>query len=150
MSAIPSEFTSREALQKWLLNFHATSKSLDAQAFSMLFTTNAEVQYANNPVTKGREAIQQGFDTAFKHLDLMTHDIVYFDFVSGPEPKLYQAADIRYVVKGDDLEKDVIRIPGLLSGWLDTEDGMLKLKRCEIYLDASQLFGRMAEKGFFG
>lgn len=149
MSTIPSELTSREALQKWLLNFHATSKSLDARAFSMLFTADAELQYANSPITKGREAIQQSFDAAFKHLDLMTHDIVYFDFVPGPEPKLYQAADIRYVVKGDDLEKDIIQIPGLLSGWLDMEGGMLKFKRCEIYLDASRVFGRMGEKGFF-
>lgn len=150
MSTIPSEFTSQEALQKWLLNFHATSKTLDAKAFSMYFTSDAEMQFSNNPIAQGRDAIEQSFENAFQRLESMTHDIVYFDFVAGPESKIYQAADIRYVVKGDDVEKDVIRIPAFFAGWLKMEDGVLRIKRAEIYLDMSRVIGRMAEKGLLG
>lgn len=148
MSILPEELTSREALTAWLLDFHRTSASLDAHAFATnFFTTDAEVQYANNPVSKGRDAVQRDFGAAFKNLDLMAHDIDYFDFVAGPQPKLYQAAKIRYVVRGDNTERDVIELPGMMVAWLGVEGARLKMKRCEIFLDASKVFGRMIERG---
>lgn len=151
MVTIPEELTTQVALRKWLLEFHATSKTLDAQAFSMFFTKDAELHFANNPTAHGREAIQQSFAFAFEKLESMTHEIVYFDSVPGSSgQRIYQAADIRYVVKGDDPEKDEIRVPGMMSGLFTIEDGKLKLENCEVYLDMSKVLARMAEKGLLG
>jgi ketosteroid isomerase-like protein len=105
-------------------------------------TDDIELQYANNPVLKGA-AVKDMFSKTFEHLDLMEHKIVYFDFVA---PKIYQAARIRYRVKGDDESQD-IEIPGFATFFVRNEpDGSLKCYRAETYLDPSQLFARIAEK----
>jgi len=146
MSPIDSSLTTRAALEKWLLEFHESTASLDAKyCTERFFTRDVEVQYANNPTAQGIKQAQGFFDSAFNALDSMTHEIVYFDFVA--PNKLYQAAKIQYVVKGDDSVKDVIAIPAMMTTWLVEEEGRLMVKRNEIYLDASAVFGRMHEKG---
>ncbi|KAK5939925.1 hypothetical protein PMZ80_007343 [Knufia obscura] len=146
MTSINPTLTTRDALESWLLDFHKSTATLDAKhCTEKFFTSNVELQYANNPVATGRENAQGFFDMAFKALDIMTHEIVYFDFVA--PNKLYQAAKINYVVKGDDPEKDMITIPAMMSVWLEEQEGKLMIRRNEIYLDASGLFGRMGEKG---
>lgn len=146
MASISPALTTREAIESWLLDFHKSTATLDAKhSVENFFTPDIELQYANNPIITGRESAQAFFDTAFKAMDSMTHDIVYFDFVA-PD-KLYQAVTIRYVVKGDTAEKDMISIPAMMTSWLREDKGRLMMKRSEIYLDASQLFGRMAAKG---
>lgn len=147
MSTINPKLTTRDALQSWLLAFHDSTEALDAAAtVDKFFVPEIEVQYANNPVVKGRDTALGFFDSAFKALDYMHHDIEYFDFVA-PD-RLYQAATIKYVVKGDDREKDMITIPGIMSTILvEDAEGKLKIKRNEIFLDASRVFARMAEKG---
>lgn len=157
-SSIPKELTTRPALQQWFETFHNTSKTLDAQAFSQWFTTDATVHFANNPAAEGREAIASSFAFAFDRLDVMIHEIVSIDLVeeSGQEPRLYHRAVITYVVKGDDPAKDAIMVPAMMSGLPVVSDegddkvGKLKLRRCEIYVDASQVFTRMGEKGLLG
>lgn len=75
----------------------------------------------------------------------MHHDIEYFDFVA--PNRLYQVATIKYVVKGDDPDRNMFTIPAMMSVILVEEDSKLKMKRNEIYLDATAVFGRMHEKG---
>lgn len=146
MSRINPGLVTREALKEWLLDWHASTETLDAKlCVDKFFTSDIELRYANNPPVKGKDTAIQFFDSAFKALEMMHHDIEYFDFVAPDH--LYQAATIKYVVKGDDLERDMITITGLMSSWLVEEDGKLKVKRNDIFLDASQVFGRMAEKG---
>lgn len=146
MSKINPSLVTREALTEWLLDWHSSTETLDAKlCVGKFFTSDIELRYANNPPAKGRDAALQFFDSAFKALEMMHHDIEYFDFIA-PD-RLYQAATIKYVVKGDNLEKDMITIMGLMSIWLVEEDGRLKVKRNDIFLDASQVFARMAEKG---
>jgi len=146
MSSINPSLTSREALESWLLDFHKATATLDAQyCADKFFASDVEIQYANNPVVTGKDNAQAFFDMAFKALDMMTHEIVYFDFIA--PNKLYQAATIKYVVKGDNQAEDMITIPAMMTAWLGEEEGRLVVKRNEIYLDASQLFGRMAAKG---
>jgi hypothetical protein len=105
-------------------------------------TEDVELQYANNPVLKGPD-VQAMFEQVFPQLDMMEHDILYFDFV---EPRIYQATRIRYRVKGDDAAHD-IDIPGFGTFFVrDSADGFLKCYRAEIFLDPSPLFARLAEK----
>lgn len=67
------------------------------------------------------------------------------DYVS---PRIYQAATIQYLVKGDDIEKDVIRIPGFATFFVKKfEDGKFRCYRAETFLDPSPVFQRIAEKG---
>lgn len=64
------------------------------------------------------------------------------------ESKIYQAATIRYLVKGDDPERDVIQIPGFAVFFLRQTDGERpKLFRAETYLNPTEVFARIAEKG---
>lgn len=107
------------------------------------------------------------FKTVFAKLDVMTHEILYFgtsfsflhvafeptqmtycgmlDVVGS---KIYQAAQIRYVVKGDDPERDVIEIPGFAVFFLREREGERpKLYRAETYLNPTEVFSRIAEKG---
>lgn len=145
--ALPSHLTLRESLQKWLLNFHEASGSLDATHYTnTCFTHDITIRYGNNTVVEGRNNVRAMFEGAFEGLDYMHHEIDYFDFV-GPD-KLYQACTITYLVKGDDKEKDMIAIPAMLTAWLRVEEGELKAYRAEIFLDPSRVFGKMAEKGF--
>jgi hypothetical protein len=55
------------------------------------------------------EDLHQMFKTVLGQLDMMTHEICYFDYVT---PRIYQAATIRYFVKGASLDTDEITIPG--------------------------------------
>jgi len=105
-------------------------------------TEDVELQYANNPVIKGEE-VRAMFSQAFSQLDLMKHEVVHFDYVA---PKIYQAARIRYRVKGDTPDQN-IDIPGFGVFYLrEDADGSLKCYRSEVYLDPTPVFARIAEK----
>lgn len=104
-------------------------------------TDDIEMQYANNPVIKGSE-VRQMFTTVLGQLDQMAHEIRYFDYVA---PRIYQAATIRYRVKGDS-QDDEITIPGFAVFNVREEDGRVKCYRAETFLDPSAVFQRIAEK----
>ena len=105
-------------------------------------TDDTELQYANNPVMKGKE-VRDMFTQVFQQLDLMEHEVVYFDYVP---PRIYQAARIRYRVKGDGPEQEIV-VQGFGTFYLrENEQKLLKCYRAEVYLDPSQLFARVAEK----
>ncbi len=88
-------------------------------------TEDVELQYANNPVIKGEE-VRAMFGQVLPQLDLMEHKVVYFDYVA---PKIYQAARIRYRVKGDEPHQD-IDIPGFAVFYVrDDDKGSLKCYR---------------------
>lgn len=146
MSALNPDLVTRQALEGWLLSFHESTARLDAQStIEEFFAEEVELYYANNPPAKGKKTAEGFFDAAFKALDLMHHDIEYFDFVA--PNRLYQVATIKYVVKGDDPDRNMFTIPAMMSVILVEEDSKLKMKRNEIYLDATAVFGRMHEKG---
>lgn len=106
-------------------------------------TDDVELQYANNPILKAHE-VRQMFKDIFTKLDKMEHHIRYFDYVA---PRIYQSATIRYVVKGDDAEKDEIVIPGFAVFFVRKgEDSKIKCNRAEIYLDPSLVLQQIEGK----
>lgn len=106
-------------------------------------TDDVEMQYANSPVIKGVE-VRQMFRNVLGELDAMTHEIRYFDYVA---PCIYQAATIRYLVKGDNQNTDEITIPGFAVFSVRKDDaGQVKCYRAETFLDPSAVFQRIAEK----
>ena len=108
-------------------------------------TDDVEMQYANNPVIKGND-VRHMFKAVLGQLDMMTHEIRYFDYVA---PRIYQAATIRYLVKGDNLDTDEITIPGFAVFFVrkdDADAGRVKCYRAETFLEPSAVFQRMAEK----
>ncbi|KAJ5780622.1 hypothetical protein N7457_005782 [Penicillium paradoxum] len=101
------------------------------------------MQYANNPVIQGSE-VRQMFRSVLSQLAMLTHEIRYFDYVA---PRIYQAATIRYLVKGDSLDTDEITIPGFAVFFVRKDDaGRMKCYRVETFLDPSAVFQRIAEK----
>ncbi|KAJ5801474.1 uncharacterized protein N7518_003542 [Penicillium psychrosexuale] len=133
-----------DAVLKWLEAFHRASATLNTdQWLDEFMTDDVEMQYANNPVIKGSE-VRQMFKAVLGQLDMMTHEIRYFDYVA---PRIYQAATIRYLVKGDSLDTDQITIPGFaVFSVRKDDDGRVKCYRAETFLEPSALFQRMAEK----
>jgi hypothetical protein len=76
-------------------------------------------------------------------LDFMEHYIEYFDFVA---PRIYQAARIRYRVKGDDAGgSQDINVPGFAVLSVREQEGKLMCYHMEVYIDTSPLETRMAE-----
>ncbi|KAJ5301746.1 hypothetical protein PENANT_c002G11815 [Penicillium antarcticum] len=142
MSAGPE--LDNDAVLKWLEAFHRASASLDADKWLDEFMTDdVELQYGNSPVTKGSE-VRQMFKTVLGQLDMMTHEVRYFDYVA---PRIYQAATIRYLVKGDSLNTDEITIPGFATFYIRQDDnGLVKCYRAETFLDPSAVFQRIAER----
>jgi hypothetical protein len=126
------------------IQFHEASATLDADHWVDGFMADdVELQYANSPVIKGDE-VRQMFKTVLSKLDMMTHEVRYFDYVA---PRIYQAATIRYLVKGDNHETDVITIPGFAVFSISKDSaGRVKTNRIETYLDPSPVFRRIAEK----
>jgi hypothetical protein len=105
-------------------------------------TDDVEMQYANSPMIKGSE-VRQMLKTVLGQLDQMTHEIRYFDYVA---PRIYQAATIRYRVKGDSLGTDEIIIPGFaVFAVREDDNGRVKCYRAETFLDPSAVFQRIAE-----
>lgn len=105
----------------------------------------------------------QMFKGVFSKLDMMTHDVEYFGMAPSKQgrvknatklkltdyvpPRIYQAARIRYLVKDDNPDKDVIEIPGFATFFVKSgEDGKLRCFRAETFLDPSPVFQRIAEK----
>ncbi|UPK92227.1 hypothetical protein LCI18_003162 [Fusarium solani-melongenae] len=133
----------REEIENWLLEYHRGSKSLDADLWlDNFYTEDISLQYANLPVLSG-VSVRQMFKETFTKLDMMTHDVVYFGI-----PRVYQAATIRYLIKGDDPEKDVIEIPGFATFFVRKGgDGKIRCYKAEIFLDPLPVFQRISEKG---
>ncbi|GAM91307.1 hypothetical protein ANO11243_093560 [Dothideomycetidae sp. 11243] len=130
--------------QKWLQAFHTASATLNAHEWLETFTTPDVVfQYANNAPLSGREATTAMLHGVLSCLEKMTHEVLYFDYVP---PRLYQAAMIEYVVKGDDTATQTIRIPGFAVFWLVEEGGVVKCSRAETFLDPGEVLGRIREK----
>ncbi|KAJ5491874.1 hypothetical protein LT330_009130 [Penicillium expansum] len=129
---------------EWLQAFHRASATLNTDHWLDEFMTeDVEMQYANNPVIKGSD-VRQMFKTVLGKLDMMIHDIRYFDYVA---PRIYQAATIRYLVKGDNLNTDEITIPGFAVFSVRKDDaGRVKCYRAETFLEPSAVFQRIAEK----
>ena len=107
------------------------------------------------------------FEQVFAQLDQMTHTVDYFgappptpDRVFIPsvlpidtrgldyvEPRIYQAATIHYVIKGDDPVADKITIPGFaVFSTRVGDDGLRRCYQAETFLDPSPVFQRMQEK----
>lgn len=106
-------------------------------------TDDVEMQYANTPVIKGDE-VRQMFNNVLGQLDQMIHEIRYFDYVA---PRIYQAATIRYLVKGDSQERDEITIPGFAVFAVRKDvDGRVKCYQAETFLDPSEVFQKIAAK----
>ncbi|KAF1985302.1 hypothetical protein K402DRAFT_394997 [Aulographum hederae CBS 113979] len=133
----------REDIEKWLLGFHAASKTLDADHWvNNYFTTDCTLQYGNMPIQRGLDSTRKYFAGAFPKFSKMEHEIVYFDYLA---PRIYQKAAIRYIIEGDSEDQE-IEIPGF--GMFELKKEMDEIKCCvaEVYLDPSPLAERVKEQ----
>ncbi|KIW90028.1 uncharacterized protein Z519_09458 [Cladophialophora bantiana CBS 173.52] len=147
----------RAEIQKWLEDFHAASATLSASHWcNNFFAPSIILQFGNGPPVQGLEALRDMFFAPqLSRLDLMEHYIEYFDYVP---PRIYQAARIKYRVKGDDPSgKDDVEIPGFATLYVREDGdgdvasgdggnkGRLICYRMETFLDTRPLEKRMQE-----
>lgn len=149
MTDINPALTTNEALRSWLENLHSPENgtgSRDAvKVVKSFFTEDAELTYCNYPVAKGQEVITGFFKMQFDALDGFVHKVPVFDFIA-PD-KIYQPSDVEYLVRGDDAEKDWIHVKAVGVFWVCEEEGKLKIRKAQMYLDAVEVFSRMKSKG---
>ncbi|KAF8849172.1 hypothetical protein BDZ45DRAFT_680682 [Acephala macrosclerotiorum] len=149
----------REEIVTWLHKWHAGADSLTTNAHHMFFTKDATLTYANNPTITGLDNIIGFFDAVLPLLQSMSHQTRSFTISNNT---LFLRDFITYVVKGDPEKKD-ISIPALgvfemvegaveRMGKVDLSEGKegkgnwedaAVVKGLEIYLDASEVFGRI-------
>ncbi|KIW81549.1 hypothetical protein Z517_04575 [Fonsecaea pedrosoi CBS 271.37] len=136
----------RARIQKWLEDNHAASATLSASHWcNNFFSSDIVLQFGNHPPVQGLENVRDHFfPPQLARLDLMEHYIEYFDYVA---PRIYQAARIRYRVKGDDPSgKDDVEIPGFATFYVrEKEDGGLICYRMEVFIDSRPLEKRLQE-----
>ncbi|KAH8693893.1 hypothetical protein BGW36DRAFT_463524 [Talaromyces proteolyticus] len=118
----------------WLKNFHKHMDALDASiAIPKLFAEDCTVSFAGQPPLTGQAEILDFFNTQFPTLELMQHTIKHVDVL--PD-RIYQEANIRYIIKNDP-EKKEIDIKGIaIFGKKPDED---KLRFFTVYLDPSPI-----------
>ncbi|KAI1079701.1 hypothetical protein F5B20DRAFT_581160 [Whalleya microplaca] len=128
--------TTKAEVREWLTRFHAVNDSLDATRLPDIYAKEAKVQFGNQPVIIGRDALHNHFESHWANLETMHHEIRDFDMVDN---KIYQPCHITWVVKNDP-EKEKIIIPAIavlhlvLSG---EEKGLIG--SAEYYMDAAPL-----------
>jgi len=136
MSVVTEEHISEA--REWILNFHKASASLNASHWiTTFYSQDAVLEFANNAPLKGRQDIIKSFEQTFNLLESMEHIVVSIDVLSD---KIYQVADIIYVVKGD-AEKKPVRIRGLAVFGKKTNQSQLTY--FTVFLDPSPLMERL-------
>ncbi|KUL87150.1 hypothetical protein ZTR_05577 [Talaromyces verruculosus] len=122
----------------WLTDFHRHMDALDSSlAIPKFYTDDCVLTFAANPAVTGKADIINFFDSQFPHLESMKHTIKHVDVF--PD-RIYQEADIRYVVKGDPERKE-ISITGMAV--FGRKPGDEKMSFFTVYLDPTALRERI-------
>jgi hypothetical protein len=122
----------------WLTDFHKHMDSLDAQvAVPKFFAEDCVLSFGDNPPITGVSNIKDFLNGQYAYLESMRHTIKRVDVVSD---RIYQEADIRYVVKGDPEQKEIL-IKGIaLVGKRPEQE---KMSTFTVYLDPTTLKERI-------
>ncbi|OKL63761.1 hypothetical protein UA08_00034 [Talaromyces atroroseus] len=123
----------------WLTDFHKHMDSLNAEvAVPKFFAEDCVLSFAENPPITGVANIKDFLSAQYQYLESMHHTIKRVDVVSD---RIYQEADIRYVVKGDPERKEIL-IKGIaLVGKRPKQE---KMNTFTVYLDPTALKERIA------
>ncbi|EON98388.1 putative ntf2-like protein [Phaeoacremonium minimum UCRPA7] len=124
--------------------FHEVSDSLDPARLPEVYAKDGILQYANVPPVQGLDNLKGFFGPIFEKLELMRHDISYFDLVGD---KIYQACTITYRAKNDPQKEEIV-VPALgVFHILPAGDDAGKMKKAEVYIDPSPLMAAIARAG---
>lgn len=122
----------------WLEDFHRHGDALDSNlAVPKFYTDDCVMTFAANPSIKGISDIIGFFDSQLPHLESMKHTIKHVDVL--PD-RIYQEADIRYVVKGDPERKEIL-IRGMAV--FGRKPGDERMSFFTVYLDPTALRERI-------
>ncbi|EEA20854.1 hypothetical protein TMatcc_000851 [Talaromyces marneffei ATCC 18224] len=122
----------------WLEDFHKHMDAMDPNlAIPKFYTDDCVLRFAKNPAISGKSSIIDFFNSQFPHLESMKHTIKHVDVL--PD-RIYQEADIRYVVKGDPERKE-IPVTGLAV--FGRKLGDEKMSFFTVYLDPTELKERI-------
>lgn len=126
-----------EAIE-WLQEFHKHMDALDSNlAIPKFYTDDCILTFASSPAITGKSNIIDFFDSQFPYLESMKHTIKHVDVL---QDRIYQEADILYVVKGDPERKEIF-IPGMAV--FGRKPGDEKMSFFTVYLDPTALQERI-------
>ncbi|QKX62912.1 uncharacterized protein TRUGW13939_10080 [Talaromyces rugulosus] len=122
----------------WLTNFHKVMDAMDASiAIPALFTEDSTLRFGDNPPCTGHAELLNFFNSQFPLLESMKHIIKHVDVL--PD-RIYQEAEIHYVIKNDPEKKDIVVKGMAVFGKKPDED---RLSFFDVYLDSSQIKERV-------
>ncbi|KAI9038830.1 nuclear transport factor 2 family protein [Aspergillus affinis] len=125
---------------KWLQAYHASGDSMNPHtSVPEFYTEDCEMIFPGKEPIKGHAQIIAFFGQQFQTLASMKHTIGHVDVV---EDRIYQEANIEYVLKGDPEEK-VIKVQGLAVFGKGVRDERMKFFK--VFLDPSPIFKRVGE-----
>lgn len=123
----------------WLTNFH---KRLDACkdaeiTIPALFTEDSTLRFGDNPPCTGHAELVNFFNSQFPLLESMKHLIKHVDVL--PD-RIYQEAEIHYVIKNDPEKKEIVVRGMAVFGKRPDED---RLRFFDVFLDSTQIKERI-------
>ena len=122
----------------WLEDYHRHTDALNADlAVPKFYTDDCVMTFAGNPSITGKSRIIDFFNSQFPHLESMKHTIKHVDVL--PD-RIYQEAEIRYVVKGDPERREIL-LPGMAV--FGRRPGDEKMSFFTVYLDPTELKDRI-------
>ncbi|KAH8433200.1 nuclear transport factor 2 family protein [Aspergillus melleus] len=125
---------------QWLQAYHTSGDAMNPRTFVPQFhTEDCEMIFPGKEPIKGHAQIIAFYEQQFQIIASMKHTIGHFDVV---EDRVYQEADIEYVLKGDPEEK-VIKVQGLAVFGKGVSDERMHFFK--VYLDPSAIFKRVGE-----
>lgn len=122
----------------WLTNFHKLMDARDASiAIPALFTEDSTLRFGDNPPCTGHAELLNFFNSQFPLLESMKHFIKHVDVL--PD-RIYQEAEIHYVIKDDPEKKEIVVRGMAVFGKKPDED---RLRFFDVFLDSSQIKERI-------
>ncbi|CRG88147.1 Cystinosin homolog [Talaromyces islandicus] len=120
------------------LLFDMYMDAMDASiAIPKLFTEDSTLRFGDNPPCTGHAELLNFFNSQFPLLESMKHIIKHVDVL--PD-RIYQEAEIHYVIKNDPEKKDIVVRGMAVFGKKPDED---RLRFFDVYLDSSQIKERI-------
>ncbi|PLB48409.1 NTF2-like protein [Aspergillus steynii IBT 23096] len=125
---------------KWLQAYHASGDSMDPHtSVPKFYAEDCEMLFPGQPPIKGHAQIIAFFERQFQILASMKHTIGHVDVA---EDRVYQEADIEYVLKGDP-EGQVIKVQGMAVFGKGVHDERMRFFK--VFLDPEAILKRVGE-----
>ncbi|KAF2219177.1 hypothetical protein BDZ85DRAFT_322542 [Elsinoe ampelina] len=128
----------------WLIKFFEADDSLDISKLEKYIDSDVIQTVGNGAVSKGKEQVIKGFQSSFATLDILKHDIEFWDVAGN---RVWTRLNVTHVLKADpEKQRRVVRAHAVFT---IEEDPTTEYRIREMYIcvDLSPVTQRFAELG---